>query len=375
MPAMRVVIAPDSFGGTLSAVQVAQAIADGWRDSAPGDVLTLLPLSDGGPGFVDTLASASDGRLVECRVSGPLGGHVTARLLLAGTTAYVEAAQACGLHLVAEADRDPLGATTYGVGQLLLAAVESGARRVVVGLGGSATTDAGGGMLTAVGLDLLDGQGAALPYGGGSLIALDRIQGAAQLRGVELVVASDVDNPLVGPHGAAAVFGPQKGADDSTVARLDAGLRRWAEVVQRDLPGVPAGIALLPGGGAAGGLGAALLALGGRRESGLGLVSRVVGLGAALDEADLVLTGEGSFDWQSLRGKVPGGVAAAAAERALPCLVLAGQVSVGRREQSAAGVETSYSVAEHARSLSAALADPAGTLRALTRDIATEWSR
>lgn len=376
---MRVVIAPDSFGGTLSAGQAAEAIAAGWRESAPADVLTLLPLSDGGPGFLHTLAAAVDGRYVDCRVSGPLGQPVAASVLVAGAatggrTAYVEVAQACGLQLVDQADRDPLRATTYGVGQLLLAAAETGARTIVVGLGGSATTDAGGGMFAAVGLDLLDGTGSALPYGGGSLLALDRIAGAAHLRGVQLVAASDVDNPLVGPHGAAAVFGPQKGADDATVARLEAGLRRWAEVAQRDLPGVPAGLAQLPGGGAAGGLGAALLALGGRRESGLGLVSRVVGLDRALDEADLVLTGEGHFDGQSLRGKVPGGVAAAAAERAVPCVVLAGQVSVGRREQSAAGVEASYSVAGHTGSLAAALADPEGTLRALARAVATDWS-
>lgn len=372
---MRVVIAPDSFGGTLTAAEAAEAIAVGWREAAPADELIQRPLSDGGPGFVDTLGSVLDGRLVAVRVSDPLGRQVQAQILVVDTTAYVECAQACGLHLLAEGERDPLRATSYGVGQLLLAAVEAGARRVVVGLGGSATNDAGAGMLTAVGLSLLDGQGSPLPYGGGSLIALERVQGSPQLRGVELVAASDVDNPLVGLHGASAVFGPQKGADPDAVQRLDAALGRWAEVVERDVPDVPPGLAQLPGGGAAGGLGAALLVLGASREQGLGMVMRLVGFDAELDRAELVVTGEGSFDSQSLRGKVPGGVAGAAAERALPCVVLAGQVSVGRRERAAAGVDAAYALAEEAGSVAAAMRDPAGTLTALARRVAREWSR
>lgn len=372
---MRVVVAPDSFGGTLSAVEAAEAIAEGWRAAAPDDELLLLPLSDGGPGFVDTLAASLDGRRIAVSVSDPLGRRVTAQFLVVGATAYVEAAQACGLHLVPAPERRPLAATSYGVGQLLLAAAEAGARVVVVGLGGSGTTDAGAGLFNAVGLDLRDAAGGALPPGGGPLVVLDRVTGRPQLRDMALVVAADVDNPLVGPHGAAAVFGPQKGADADDVARLDAGLRRWAEVVERDLPGAPAGLAELPGGGAAGGLGAALLALGARREPGLGLVAAAVGLDAALARADLVLTGEGSFDWQSLRGKVPAGVAAAAAEHAVPCLVLAGQVGVGRREQATAGIEAAYSLAEHAGSVQAAMAEAGPALADLARHVAGRWSR
>lgn len=261
------------------------------------------------------------------------------------------------------------------MGQLLLAAVEAGARKVVVGLGGSGTNDAGAGMLAAAAHALLDGQGAPLPYGGGALIALERVEGWPSLRGVQLVIAGDVDNPLVGLHGASAVFGPQKGADPDAVQRLDAALTRWATIVERDVPGAPHGLAELPGGGAAGGLGAALLALGASRESGLPTVMRLVGLDAVLDRADLVVTGEGSFDWQSLRGKVPGGVAAAAAARAVPCLVLAGQVCVGRREHSAAGVDAAYSMAEDAGSVDAAMTDPAAALAALSRRVAREWSR
>jgi len=372
---VRVVIAPDSFGGTLTAAEAAEAIAAGWRDVAPADELVLRPLSDGGPGFLDILGPVLAGRKLAVSVSDPLGRPVSAHVLTDGTTAYIECAQACGLHLVTEAERDPLRATTYGVGQLLLAAVEAGARRVVVGLGGSATNDAGAGMLTAVGLSLLDGQGAPLPSGGGPLIALERVVGSPLLRGVELIAASDVDNPLVGLHGASAVFGPQKGADPDAVQRLDAALGRWAEIVERDVAGASRGLAQLPGGGAAGGLGAALFVLGASREQGLGLVMRLVGLDAELDRADLVLTGEGSFDAQSLRGKVPGGVAAAAAERAVPCAVLAGQVSVGRRERAAAGVDAAYSMADEAGSVTAAMRDPGGTLTTVARRVAREWSR
>lgn len=372
---MRVVVAPDSYGDTLTAVQAADAIAEGWRSVAPADELLRRPMSDGGPGFVATLAASVAGRRVALRVCDPLGEEVEADFWLAGTTAYVEAAQACGLHLVAPGRRRPVAATSYGVGQLLLAAVEAGARRVVVGLGGSATTDAGAGLLSAVGLDLVDGGGTPLPTGGGALVALDRVRGTPALRGVELVVATDVDNPLVGPDGAAAVFGPQKGATPDDVARLEAGLRRWAEVVRRDLPGAPPDLSELPGGGAAGGLGAALLALGARCESGLALVASAVGLAAEVARADLVLTGEGSFDWQSLRGKVPAGVAAAAGEHAVPCLVLAGQVSVGRRELAAAGIESAYSMAERAGSVEAAMSDARGTLSDLAADVAREWSR
>jgi glycerate 2-kinase len=372
---VRVVVAPDSFGGTLSAVEAAEAIAAGWRRSAPGDELGLLPLSDGGPGFVDVLASALAGRVVPVPTTDPLGRSAVGTVLLAGDTAYVESAQATGLHLLSAAERDPLRAGTHGLGTLLAAAVECGARTVVVGLGGSATNDAGAGMLAALGLHLLDAGGSALPPGGLALAALDRVEGAVQLRGARLVAATDVDNPLCGPHGATVAFGPQKGLRPEDAGRLDAALARWAEVVERDLPGAPAGLADLPGAGAAGGLGAALFAVGGTRRPGFDLVADVVGLPAAVAGADLVLTGEGSFDFQSLRGKVASGVAAVAAGRGVPCLVLAGQVSVGRREAAAAGVEAAYSVADVAGSVEAALTRPADRLADLAARVAGQWSR
>ena len=372
---MRVVVAPDSFGGTLTALEAAEAVRAGWARTAPGDAVELLPLSDGGPGFVDVLSTVLSGRTVPVPTTDPLGRPATGTLLLAGGTAYVESAQAIGLHLLTAAERDPLAATSYGLGPLLAAAVECGAGTVVIGLGGSATNDAGAGMLAALGVTPLDAAGAVLPYGGLALAALDRLDGVPQLRGARLVAATDVDNPLCGPHGATRAYGRQKGLREQDAARLDAALSRWAEVAERDLPGAPAGLADLPGAGAAGGLGAAVLALGGQRRSGVGLVAEAVDLAGRLAAADLVLTGEGSFDFQSLRGKVAGGVAAAALVAAVPCLVLAGQVSVGRQEAAAAGVQAAYSVAEQAGSVAAAMARPAQHLADLAARVAAQWSR
>ncbi|MGM1059262.1 glycerate kinase family protein [Saccharothrix sp. Mg75] len=325
---MRVVIAPDCFGGTLTAREAARAIADGWLRAAPGDHPDLRPLADGGPGFVDVLHAALGGDLRVTTVTGPLGTPVEATWLEHGGTAYVESAQACGLHLV-PADRRAEAAetaTTRGVGELLNAARDADA--IVVGLGGSGTTDGGAGLREVV-----------LPVT------------------ARLVAAVDVENPLLGPHGAARTFGPQKGASPEAVERLEARLAAVDELAAvRDLPG------------------AALMALGATAESGAGLVRSLTGLDAALDRADLVVTGEGSFDWQSLRGKLVTAVARGAAERGLPCLVLAGRVEVGRREAAAAGVADSYAVADHAGSVGASLADPAGTLADLAEHVARQWS-
>lgn len=375
MRGVRVVVAPDSFGGTLSATAAAEAIARGWRDTAPGDDLRLVPVADGGTGFVEVLHTALEGTVHECTVTGPFGDPVPATWLQVGATAYVESAAACGLHHVPRSRRTPDVArrvTTRGVGELVAAARAAGAGEVVIGLGGSATTDCGAGMLAALGAVPVDADGAPLPDGGAALARCARLDGTPDLGGVRLVAAADVDNPLLGPHGAAAVFGPQKGADDAAVAELDAALARFADVLAeatgRDVRDEPAS-------GAAGGLGAALLALGAERVSGAGLVRELVGLDVELDRAGLVLTGEGSFDWQSLRGKLVTTVSRAAADRGVPCVVLAGQVSVGRREAAAAGVDAAYSVAEDAGGVEASMADPAGTLAALAGRVAARWSR
>lgn len=370
---MRVVVAPDSFGGTLTAAEAAAAIEAGWSAAAPDDEVVLRPLSDGGTGFIEVLATALDGTRLPVEVSDPLGRPVHGEVLISGETAYVESAQACGLHHLSADERDPLVTTSYGLGVLLAAAVDSGARTVVVGLGGSATNDGGAGMLTALGAIPRDADGGVLPYGGAALASAAAIDGTARLRDVELIMATDVDNPLLGPSGASAVFGPQKGASPDDVAQLDHTLSVWAELLQR-LPGCPPYLAQEPGAGAAGGIGAALLALGGRREFGIALVQRVVGLAEVLAGAGLAVTGEGKLDSQSVRGKVVSGVAAAAAEHGVPCLALAGQVALGRQEMAAAGVDAAYSLAEHAGSVSAAMADPAAALSSLARRVAKKWS-
>ena len=370
---MRVLLAPDGFGGTLSGAQAAAAMAAGWRRASPLDELDLAPLSDGGPGLLDVLAAALPSAVLHAvTVEDPLARPVQAAVLLDGTTAYVEAAAACGLHLLADDERDPTRTTSYGVGQLVLAALDRGATRVVVGLGGSATNDGGAGFLAALGVQRLDAAGERLAPGGGALRELDRLTGAPdpRLAGVELVAATDVDSPLLGLYGASAVFGPQKGATREDVALLDGALTRWADRLEAHL-----GVAVRdqPGAGAAGGLGAALLALGAQREPGIALVLRLVGLAARAGQADLVVTGEGTFDFSSLSGKVVSGVAALAAEHAVPCLVLAGAGRVGRREAAAAGVEATYSLVE-AVGVEAALTRPAQELAALAARVARQWS-
>ncbi len=371
---MRVVVAPDSFGGTLTATAAAEAIAAGWRRTAPDDELRLLPLADGGTGVVEVLHAARGGEWHELEVTGPFGDPVPARWLRIEDTAYLESAAACGLHLVPRERRVPEVArtvTSRGVGELIADARDAGVRVVVVGLGGSATTDGGSGMLAALGAVPVDDDGAPLSGGGAALARCARLDGAPRL-GVQLIAAADVDNPLLGQHGAAAVFGPQKGADDTAVAELDAALARFADVLSAAF-GVD--VRDEEGAGAAGGLGAALLALGARRVSGAGLVRDLVGLDTELDKAQLAITGEGSFDWQSLRGKLITAVARGAADRGLPCIVLAGQVSVGRREAAAVGVDAAYGVAEHAGGVEASMADPAGTLAALAEHVARQWGK
>ncbi|SCG47982.1 glycerate kinase family protein [Micromonospora coxensis] len=378
---MRVLLCPDKFAGTLAAQEVATAVAEGWRAVAADDDLLIRPLADGGPGFVAVLADALGGRRIPVPTVDPLGRPTAGEILLTDDgTAYLESAQACGLHLLAPTERDPKATTSYGLGTLVTAAVEQGARTVVVGLGGSGTNDGGAGMITALGATALDEAGRALPYGGAALVGIAALDGAPRLRGATLVAATDVDNPLLGLHGASNVYGPQKGATREDVLLLDAALERWAAVLEKDLPGCPPGLGALPGGGAAGGLGAAILALGGRCESGIDLVTRAIGLDAALDAADLVITGEGSFDHQSLRGKVVAGVAGAARDRGVPCVVLAGRVSTGRREAAAAGVTDAYSLVEHFGGeehggVEAAMGRPAEGLRALGARLARQWSR
>ena len=365
---MRVLIAPDKFAGTLTAVEAAEAIAEGWRRRAPLDVLELAPMADGGPGFCDVLHATLGGDLLALTVSGPYDEKVPATVLLHDGTAYVESAQACGLHLTPKDERDPERATTRGVGQMVDAALEAGASKIVVGLGGSGTNDGGAGLLAALGAeptprDALDGG----PSGLATLESVDLTRARERLGTVNLVAASDVDNPLLGLIGATSVYGPQKGVAEDRKHAVDASLERLASATDKKL-------ALAKGAGAAGGLGYALLLLGATREPGIDLVANAVGLPAKARRSDLVITGEGAFDFSSRSGKVPYGVAKVAADALQPCIALAGQVLIGSREMRAVGIESAYAMVDLVGE-DASFADPAGSLAALAERTARTWSR
>jgi glycerate 2-kinase len=354
--ARTVLIAPDCFGDSLTAVQAAQSIAAGWRSSRPGDRLILAPQSDGGPGFVEVLATRL-GEVRTARVSGPLTEDVDAQWVLDASpshppvTAYIECAQACGLALLGGPPtvRTALEAHSWGVGQIIAAALEAGAGRIVVGLGGSGCTDGGRGMVEAL----------------GGLTAARAI-----LDDVELIVASDVEHPLLGPMGAAAVFGPQKGADPGSVAILEGRLRSWAQELE-EVTGRT--VSDVPGAGAAGGIGAALIALGGRRESGAAIIAEHTGLSEDVAAADLIITGEGRFDDQSLHGKVVSALAAGARSRQIPVLVLAGQVTLEESALQNAGIAGAFSITDHAGSVHRAIEDAANQLTGLAAEVASTW--
>lgn len=355
-PVLRTLIAPDCFGNSLTAVAAADAIAEGWRRARPGDTLVTAPQSDGGPGFVEVLAAGHpDMTLRRAVVRGPLDTDVEAAWVVnpATSTAYIESAQACGLHLLGGPPTPHTAwlAHSRGVGQLIAAALASGARTIVVGLGGSGCTDGGRGMVDALG-----GAGAA----------------ARALAGVDLVAATDVEHPLLGPMGAAAVFGPQKGADPATVIRLEARLAQWSGELEA---ATGRRVSASPGAGAAGGLGFALLALGGRRQSGAELIVAHTGTGEEIARADLLITGEGRLDDQSLHGKVVGSLAAAARRRGVPVLVLAGQVALARPALAAAGIAGAYSLSEHAGSVRRAIDEAAAQLSSLAFRTAGAWGK
>ncbi len=364
---MHVVFAPDKFAGTLTALEAATAMATGWSRRAPDDTLVQVPMSDGGPGFVDVLHVALGGDLHAVTVSGPYGSPVPAAVLSVGDTAYVESAQSVGLHLTEPADRDPERATTAGLGEVLGHALDTGAKRIIVGLGGSATNDAGAGLLAALGATA---EGGVLDQGPAGLTDLTSVTlSAAQARfeGIELVLASDVDNPLLGINGATKIYGPQKNLPEERLVTVDGWLQHFADLTDRKL-------ATQKGAGAAGGLGFALMLLGGTRQSGVTLVSEAVGLSDLVRGADLVVTGEGAFDFSSRSGKVPYGVAEVAAQELVPCIALAGQVLVGSREMRALGVESAYSMVELVGE-ERALGAPAEALADLAARTARTWSR
>ena len=343
---MKVIVAPDKFKGSLSAPEASRAIARGVAKAEPTATIDLVPMADGGEGTVEALVEATGGSYREASVSGPLGTRVNARYgrLGDGRTAVLEMASASGLVLLRPEDRDPWRASTYGTGELILHAVEGGADRLIVGIGGSASNDGGAGLAQALGFRLLDASGAELPRGGGFLDRLDRIvrPPSNRLIGVEVDVACDVENPLCGPRGASRVYGPQKGATPEVVEKLDHNLAHFARIIRRDSN---VDVAEVPGSGAAGGLGAGLLAFArGTLGPGVSLVIDAVRLADRLRGANLCLTGEGAIDGSSAFGKTAVGVARLARSLGCPTIALAGQVGSGARAVLAEGVVAYFSL-------------------------------
>jgi glycerate kinase len=389
LESVRVLIAPASFGSTLGPIQTAAAMAQGWATGAPHDDVRLLPLSDGGPGFLDVLQRAVGGDTVATTVSDPLGREVPAAVLLVDEpgvrrTAYVEAAEAIGMHLLGADERDPGLTSTWGVGQLLETAVAEGATRVVVGVGGGSTNDGGAGMLAALGA----GPASSLARGGLALadLADDALLGMPSVvdrfAGVELVLATDEETPLLGLQGTSAVDAPGKGATRSQAQALEAAVGRYVDVLSRTLPapptdqltGRPRRLDREPGAGAAGGLGYALLALGARPVGAVAEVLRVTGFEVAAAGSDLVVTATGRLDWTSARGSVVSGVAEATLATGRPAVLVAGECLVGRRETMSMGLAGCYVVADHPRDVEAMMADPVATLTARTARVARTWS-
>jgi glycerate 2-kinase len=343
---VKIVVAPDKFKGSLAAGQVAAAIAAGLRAELPAAELIAIPVADGGDGTVDAAVAAGFER-VPVTADGPTGESVAASYARRGEVAVIELACACGLMRLPGDRREPLAASSFGAGQVIAAALEAGARRIIFGVGGSASTDGGAGLLQALGARVLDGRGEPLARGGAALhdvAGLDLAGLHPALRAASVILATDVVNPLTGPDGAAEVYGPQKGASPDQIRDLASGLRRWAAVVAAT---TGTDWSQAPGAGAAGGVGfAALAVLGAERRLGIELVLDLVDFDAALDGTSLVITGEGSLDTQTLAGKAPAGVVQAAARRGIPVVVVAGRSTLTEGELARAGIEAVYTLSD-----------------------------
>ncbi|MEX5591239.1 glycerate kinase [Pseudomonas orientalis] len=373
---MKIIIAPDSFKDSLSAERVAQAIADGLVQVWPDAQLVQCPMADGGEGTVAAVLAACNGQLRSQTVSGPLGAAVQAHWgwLADSHTAIIEMAEASGLQLVAPGQRDACSSSTYGTGELIRAALDLGARRIILAIGGSATNDGGAGAMQALGVQLFDAQDQPLLPGGLALAGLARISLEnldSRLAQVRFEIAADVNNPLCGAHGASAIFGPQKGANPKQVLQLDAALGHFADHCARVLPG---DVRDEPGSGAAGGLGFAAKAfLGAQFRAGVEVVAELVGLDAAVRGADLVITGEGRFDAQTLRGKTPFGVARIARHHQVPVIVIAGTLGEGYEQMYAHGVDAAFALPSAPMSLEQACSEAPRLLRERAADIARLW--
>lgn len=371
---MKIVIAPDSFKESLTAIQVADSIEKGFRTIFPDADIIKIPMADGGEGTVKSLVDATNGTIIEKTVTGPLGKAVQAffGLLGNGKTAVIEMAAASGLHLVPADKRNPLVTTTRGTGELIKAALEQGVEHIIIGLGGSATNDGGAGMARALGVKLLDGKGNEIGEGGGSLDQLATIDVSGldpRLKFVKIEAACDVDNPLTGERGASAIFGPQKGATPEMVRKLDKNLSHFAKIIEKDLG---KSIAEVPGAGAAGGIGGGLLAfLSAELKKGIDIVIEATNLYEHVKNAALVITGEGKIDAQTMYGKTPIGVARTAKKYGVPVIAIAGNIARDSDIVLEQGIDAVFSIVPGVVPLTDAIEHAAEYVERLSKNIAS----
>ncbi|WP_253381789.1 glycerate 2-kinase [unidentified bacterial endosymbiont] len=370
---MKIVIAPDSYKESLSATEVAQAIEKGFREIFPDALYVSVPVADGGEGTVEAMIAATQGTEQHAVVTGPLGEKVNACWGMSGdgSTAFIEMAAASGLALVPPAQRNPLVTTSRGTGELILSALDKGARNIIIGIGGSSTNDGGAGMMQALGAKLTDANGTEIGYGGGSLMALNSIDVSGldtRLEGCTLRVACDVTNPLVGDKGASRIFGPQKGATEGMILQLDASLSHYADIIKKSLH---IDVKHVPGAGAAGGMGAALMAfLGAELKSGIEIVTQALNLEEHIHDCTWVLTGEGRIDSQSIHGKVPVGVANVAKKYHKPVIGIAGSLTQDVGVVHQYGIDAVFSVLTTIGSLEEAFRGAYDNIYRASRNIA-----
>lgn len=370
---MKIVIAPDSYKESLSALEVATQIELGFKEVFPQAQYVKIPMADGGEGTVQAMIEATQGRRVDVEVTDPLGQRAASFYALTGDgrTAMIEMAAASGLAMVPPAQRNPEVTTSYGTGELIVAALNAGARHLILGIGGSATNDGGAGMLQALGVQLLDAEGQPIARGGAPLAQLARIDLSGmdpRLAECTIEVACDVDNPLTGPRGASAIFGPQKGATPAMVQSLDAALKHFATIIARDV-GVE--VDAVPGAGAAGGMGAAMLAfMKGQLRPGCEIIAQAVGLDAAVRDADVVITGEGRIDQQTIFGKTPFGVATVAKRYGKPVFGIAGGLGTNAHVVHDHGIDAIFSVLSKTCTIQEAMAEAEFNVRTAARNIA-----
>ncbi|HEM8089000.1 TPA: glycerate kinase [Klebsiella aerogenes] len=370
---MKIVIAPDSYKESLSALDVATAIETGFREIYPHAEYVKVPVADGGEGTVEAMVAATQGHIVQVSVTGPLGEPVNAFYGLSGDMrcAYIEMAAASGLESVPPTRRNPLQTTSWGTGELIRHALDAGVSQIIIGIGGSATNDGGAGMAQALGAKLLSAGQQQIAPGGGALETLARIDLSEldpRLADCRIDVACDVTNPLTGPQGASAVFGPQKGATAAMIERLDRGLQHFAQIIDRDLD---IDVLNLEGGGAAGGMGAALYAFcGANLRPGIEIVTDALGLAELVADADLVITGEGRIDSQTIHGKVPVGVAKVAKRFNVPVIGIAGSLTADVGVVHQHGLDAVFSVLYSVCTLDEALANAAANVRMTARNVA-----